>query len=225
MYCWGANSSGQLGSGRSGSNASDPTPIAVDGLKFVTVSAGQSHTCALTEDGQAYCWGENRMAQVGPLGADTCLREDATPFSCSAAPVPAADGLRFATIGAAVWHTCGLTTDGAAYCWGHGDSGRLGVEPDSVADDCPLSNSANCSLSAVRVSGGLTFVSLTVGGNHACGLTEEGQTYCWGSHLLGQLGDCSLRLYSSVVSGGPRLTDVAAENCTLDDFVAAKRRA
>ncbi|MBZ0121713.1 MAG: hypothetical protein K8H88_32245, partial [Sandaracinaceae bacterium] len=31
----------------------------------VTVSAGSLHTCAVTEDGELYCWGDGSRGQLG----------------------------------------------------------------------------------------------------------------------------------------------------------------
>ena len=37
---------------------------------FISVSAGQDHTCALATDGTAYCWGANDVGQIGNGAAD-----------------------------------------------------------------------------------------------------------------------------------------------------------
>jgi alpha-tubulin suppressor-like RCC1 family protein len=79
-------------------------------------------------------------------------------------------------------HTCGLTTAGAAYCWGANFSGQLGNgDPSGSASSTP-----------VPVGGGLTFATLAVGsGDHSCGVTQSGAGYCWGRNGDGQLGDGS----------------------------------
>ena len=65
-YCWGWNEQGQLGIGQ----VSDviPEPVAVSGnALFKALSAWWDHTCALTADGDVYCWGFNASGEVGPL--------------------------------------------------------------------------------------------------------------------------------------------------------------
>ena len=41
-------------------------------------------------------------------------------------PVAVVGGLTFASVSAGSGYTCGVTTDGAAYCWGSGSFGQLG---------------------------------------------------------------------------------------------------
>src|SRR5690606_12522227 len=56
-YCWGNGSSGRLGYG---AITHSPTPVRVEAapdMKFVAISAGDSHTCAVATTGDAYCWG------------------------------------------------------------------------------------------------------------------------------------------------------------------------
>ena len=72
-------------------------------------------------------------------------------------------------------HSCGVTTAGAAYCWGDNTWAQLG-NGTSVDSNVP-----------VAVSGGLTFQSVSVGIFHSCGVTTAGAAYCWG--IGGLLGD------------------------------------
>lgn len=62
-YCWGANISGQLGTG---STVASPTPQPVAGtLAFTGIRAAANHTCGLATNGAAYCWGANSNGKLG----------------------------------------------------------------------------------------------------------------------------------------------------------------
>ncbi|HUR95293.1 MAG TPA: hypothetical protein VMY76_11955 [Gemmatimonadales bacterium] len=133
-------------------------------LRQARIATGIYHTCALTADGDTWCWGAN---QDGPLGDGTT-----TPRST---PAPVTGGQKFTSLTAGVVHTCGLTAAGAAYCWG--SAGQVG-DGSAIARTVPT-----------LVAGGFTFIQLTASGRHTCGLTAAGAAYCWGFNRHGQLGD------------------------------------
>ncbi len=64
-YCWGRNDYGQVGD----SSSSGPAwrSRVMDGHSLASVNAGEGgeHTCALTNAGEAYCWGRNNYGQLG----------------------------------------------------------------------------------------------------------------------------------------------------------------
>ncbi len=167
-YCWGS----PLGDGTSGSST---TPVAIPRLIFSTLTAGVYHSCGLAPGGKAYCWGQNA---TGVLGNGTSTD--------SWTPVPVSGGLTFAMLTAGGGRTCGLTTDGAAYCWGENDSGELGTGNSSGPQMCR--GGSHCSTTPVAVSGGLTFVVLSAGVRHTCGITATHVAYCWGYNFDGELG-------------------------------------
>ena len=88
-----------------------------------------------------------------------------------------AGGLGFAAVSVGGTHTCGVTTGGAAYCWGDNGYGQLG---DGTTTQRP---------SPVRVAGALTFRAVSAGSSHTCGLTTTRLAYCWGDNFRGALGD------------------------------------
>jgi alpha-tubulin suppressor-like RCC1 family protein len=118
----------------------------------------------VTTTGVGYCWGSNCCGQ---LGLTTYIE---TPTST---PMLVAGGLTFQQIDTRVFDvTCGLTTAGAAYCWGTSGYGDLvGTGPLGYYMNFPLA-----------VVGGLTFRSLAAGGAYTCGLTSSGTAYCWGGY-------------------------------------------
>jgi alpha-tubulin suppressor-like RCC1 family protein len=162
VYCWGGNAYFNY--------TLVPVPVAV-GLTFASVSAGWTHTCGLATNGTIYCWGNNAVGQLG----------DGTRASRQN-PIPVAGGLTFTTVSTGNdGYSCGVTTSGAAYCWGLNAYGQLG--------DGTTANK----LVPTQVVGGLTFAavaaSAVVDGAHTCGLTTSGAVYCWGLNNDGQLGD------------------------------------
>jgi alpha-tubulin suppressor-like RCC1 family protein len=78
VECWGGNLLGQLGDGSGADSRSRPAAVA--GLTGAAgLTAGNSHACALRQDGGIACWGDNYRWQLGskkpnsssvPLGLD-----------------------------------------------------------------------------------------------------------------------------------------------------------
>jgi alpha-tubulin suppressor-like RCC1 family protein len=64
VWCWGFNDTGQLGT-VGGVIKSIPTPVEQNGLRFSFISCGFNHTCALDDNGDAWCWGSNEFGQLG----------------------------------------------------------------------------------------------------------------------------------------------------------------
>jgi hypothetical protein len=162
-YCWGVNDRGQLGTDSGlvtcepGTCSPTPVPVA-GGLAFTAIRAGGTHTCALTADGQAYCWGDNTWGQLG----DSAGGFRSTPAAVgSVAPLIA--------LAAGVDHTCGLAGDGTAWCWGRNHEGQLG---SGSTDTLPHPT-------ATPAFGNRSFTSIDAG-RGTCALTATSQVYCWG---------------------------------------------
>jgi serine/threonine-protein kinase len=130
LYCWGGNDQGQVGVGANTDPVLTPTVVAASSEPFVEVTAGgylvlqlangqvlrrNSHTCALTAGGSAYCWGGNARGQLGV--GDTISRAE---------PTNVTGGYDFAQIAASGTHSCGVTREGEMYCWGDNTHGQLG---------------------------------------------------------------------------------------------------
>ncbi|MGH7628197.1 MAG: Ig-like domain-containing protein [Gemmatimonadales bacterium] len=152
-------------------------------IAFRQVSAGSHHTCAVTTEGAAYCWGFNSFGQLG----------DATTTDRTR-PVPVADELVFESVTAGAAHTCGLTPAGLAYCWGHG--GQLGDGTTSQ------SGRPTAVAPAVNQSMPLSFTSLSAGFLHTCGRTTTEVGYCWGLNGAGQLGVGTTTAYLVPIQAG-----------------------
>lgn len=164
-FCWGDNYWGQVGSGSEESSISVPTPVAGD-LTFATLSSGEDHTCAVTGNGAAYCWGQNRYGELG-VGDDRAMSD---------VPVSVASDRTFTRVSAGAVSLCGLDSDGGAWCWGDNRYGQLG---DGTLEE---------RRTPVPVEGDLRFEEIAVGTFHTCALEKEGAAYCWGLGTVGSLG-------------------------------------
>ncbi|MGH7584625.1 MAG: Ig-like domain-containing protein [Gemmatimonadales bacterium] len=169
-------------------------------VTFASVATGGAHTCALTADGAAYCWGHGGNGQLGvPIPPIACIAEGG-PSSCIMVPVPVRGGLVFAQLAAGGAHVCGLTADGTAWCWGRNESGQLGDNSNLQRDE------------PVLVATDLKFASIDAGAAHTCALTSGGAAHCWGFNDRGQLGDgTTIRRPAPVpVTGGHLFEQIAA---------------
>jgi alpha-tubulin suppressor-like RCC1 family protein len=208
MFCWGENRLGALGNGQRDTNRLVPVPVG-GGLSFATVSAGgedSGHTCGITPGGAGYCWGN---ATLGRLG------DGVNGIGGAVAPQAVAGTLRFAGVSAGYDHSCGFLAGGELWCWGDGTWGQLGNGAFSTY-----------SLSPVRVTGGLAFVAVSAGAQHACGIAAAGSAYCWGYNGLGALGNGTNRdaATPSPVSGGLTFVAISAgrnHNCAVGSDSAA----
>jgi alpha-tubulin suppressor-like RCC1 family protein len=105
VYCWGILN-----------GVTQPKPQSYPNAPaFTTLTVGAAHACALTADGTAYCWGDNRAGQLG----------DSTTTN-RAEPTAVAGAMKFRSISAGYLHTCARTTDESVACWGLNRAGELG---------------------------------------------------------------------------------------------------
>jgi alpha-tubulin suppressor-like RCC1 family protein len=180
-YCWGANNVGQIGDSTDVGRRQRPVRVA-GGLTFRQVVAGGGHTCGVTTDDKAYCWGYGLYGQIG----------DGKTVEERHWPRAVAGGLSFRQIAAGGTHSCGVTLDDRAFCWGDNFGGQIG--------DGTTSNR----LKPVAVAGGRSFSMVSPGSVHTCGVTLARRAYCWGKNTTGQLGDgtTTRRLVPVPVAGG-----------------------
>ena len=178
----------------------------------ISFSAGAGHSCRLTDDGAAVCWGRNNHGQINVLdgrftaisagGAHTCgLRADGSA-ECwgwnEQRQIDAPGEEQFASIAAGWRHTCGITVSKAVKCWGWNEY-RQSADRDGQFSQVSAGFYHTC---AVRLDGGVecwgrpghertqppagSFATVSAGEDHTCGLrADDHRVKCWGGGAAG----------------------------------------
>ncbi len=138
--CWGGNDYGQVGNGTTATSGCycSPTPSAVIGLgDVVSVTTGDSHACAVLNDGTIQCWGLNVTGELGNGIAFPSNNGSLPPPPINYSPIPVAVvGISTAVaIALGHQHTCALLQDGTVQCCGEDAYGHLGGRQ---TDSCTL---------------------------------------------------------------------------------------
>ena len=157
VACWGRHSAGGLGRGQMEDEDTRALWVAAE-QNFANLSVAWGNACAIDNDGQVLCWGENGWGQVG----DTPSEGQATPRRVDVDEA-------FVELAVGPTHTCALTDEGRVYCWGSNIGGELG-RGDRTEWEPPAPTIYE-----------EEFVEIGVGFYFSCGLTVDGRVLCWGS--------------------------------------------
>ena len=194
VKCWGSNSSGQLGLGdkENRGDAADemgeklPAVELGTGRKATAVSAGLSHTCALLDNAEVKCWGENNLGQLG-LG-DTSDRGDEPNEMGDALPaVDLGKAEKVSAVSTGTRSTCAVTARGAVKCWGKSwttgnyAEDHRGTKSEDMGDH----------LATVLAAPGTSVRTVRQGLWHACATLNNGASDCWGMNVDGAHGWCA----------------------------------
>lgn len=161
LWCWGSNSSGQLGIGNTNTSF---VPMYV-GAGWAEVSAGMIHTCARKTNNTLFCWGDSLNGKLGRYGGQ------------QNSPVQVGTDSNWTSIRAGRSHNCGLRGAGELWCFGGGDKRQNG------------STTPPFEVTPLRVGSDADWVDVSVGGWLSCGVRSNGSTWCWGGNDRGALGD------------------------------------
>jgi alpha-tubulin suppressor-like RCC1 family protein len=170
LFCWGNDSSGQIGDGTVGGPTA-PSPAEVTGAatNWAKITTGDAHSCATKRSGRLFCWGDDNF---GALGDGTAGADSATPTQVSGS----ATNWKLVSGGQA--STCATKTTGRAFCWGNDMQGRLG------------NGAAGATASPDQLDGATTdWKKISVGATHACARNSGRRLFCWGNDTSGQVGD------------------------------------
>lgn len=188
VMAWGANNSGQLGTGAFDSQTGEVTgpeacvsnsgegtfpcstmPVAVSGLTEVTaLAAGTQSSFALLKNGTVMAWGSDEYGELGNSKA-----------TISISPVAVGGLSEVTAIAAGGNHVLALLKSGTVMAWGANTSGQLGDGNGTGSySDVP-----------VAVGGLSEVVSIAAAGENSLAMLKDGTIMAWGANDVGQLGD------------------------------------
>jgi alpha-tubulin suppressor-like RCC1 family protein len=165
LWCWGLNSTGQIGIGNTTTPQDDPRQESTLATTWDVLAVGGTHACATRANGTLWCWGGNASGQ--------------TAFGSVSASVTSPDQVGALTtwkhVAAGGSHTCATRTDGTLWCWGLNDSGQSGT-------------GGTPELNPVQVGSATTWETVALGLAHSCATRTDNTLWCWGRNVEGQLG-------------------------------------
>ena len=169
VYCWGSNSNLQNGDGTSDDLATPAIASLPVGRYAVSLGVGNTHSCAVLDNGSAICWGANSFGQLGDgsAGADATYQFVQLPAGRSIVEIRGGGA-----------HTCVLLDAGDVACWGRNTHGQLG-DGTTIGKITPL---------IITLPGTLSATSIALGNLHSCALFDSGEIACWGSNQNGLIG-------------------------------------
>lgn len=229
VYCWGYNRYGQLGNGQhleqnvgtyywsSAAPGYDSlTPVKVvqaagvmAGKTMVKIFAEAGHSCALSSDGQMFCWGVNYSGQLG----DGTLNDSDVPVKVGGALA----GKVITDIGGSNSASCAIA-EKKIYCWGQNWLGQTGVGYTSAYVATPtLVQATNTS---TTLSSSYQATALSTSGSQSgsmCGIADN-KAYCWGQNEQGEIGDGTFtnrslptKVYDGGVLAGKTVTAISQD--------------
>ena len=202
LLCWGDNSKGQLGVGTYLTTSGDDTsllgyeveiPSTYTGYStmfFTAVSAGEQHTCAITNTGDVFCWGDGASGQLG--NGDYVDSDE--PFL-----VPLPSSLKAVSIAASKEGSCAVMNDASVYCWGSTTSnGQV-----ASANAAPFTPNLIPNFEAIRVVGSWASEDF-------CAIHADFSFSCWGANTGGKFTSDALAKETPVtLNAGLEITDLS----------------
>jgi alpha-tubulin suppressor-like RCC1 family protein len=184
-WCWGDNANGELGDGDT-TSGTHPRPV-LGGGRFRQIVAARAHACAIAVDDTLLCWGMMLSGGLGPRAQDRCSlmiqrlaahQPGKEAITCARRPVSVLEGYFVRDVAVGDDHICVI-----ARAAGRGDA------PLELLCWGSIYNIDLESKSPIRMAMPPDpLVSLTSGSQHVCGLTANGESWCWGRNWAGQVG-------------------------------------
>lgn len=204
QWCWGANSSGQLGLGHETTQHSPQQGIGVSSIG--PNAMGHWHGCAQLPDNTASCWGWNNRGQLGNgVVGDGAGDGGQMPYP-NPAPVLGLTDVQQVALGH--FHSCAMLGNGTVYCWGYNGWGEIGNGDFGGTTPVP---------SPALVVNLNDAVQIAAGDQFTCARRAGDTLACWGKNGAGQYGNAN-------ESTSPSPTDVTTID-NVKDMALGRRHA
>lgn len=164
VWAWGKNKSGQLGLGDK-TQRKAPTQIA-SLSNVIGIAAGDIHSVALKRDGTVWAWGYGSDGQLG--------NSDSPDDQLTPALVRNLSGIK--SVGAGIYMSGALGSNGRIYTWGSNFDGELGTSETYYTPTPVLADGEN-------------FSTISIGGEHTLAVKSDGSLWAFGWNGYGQIGD------------------------------------
>ncbi|GAA3221377.1 hypothetical protein GCM10010468_46470 [Actinocorallia longicatena] len=189
VMCWGENRNGELGYGNEFDIGDDLGETPADagivdlgtGRSARSIAAGLSHTCALMDNGNVFCWGDNSYGQLGSPD----LTDDIGDESGETPAAVDLGAMKAVRLTAGDSHTCAKLDNGKLRCWGRGDTGATGSNGDFVLPP----DTGHVDLRGIDEPA-RDVIQAGAGTDHTCAVLSGvvSDVRCWGRGSDGALG-------------------------------------
>ena len=193
IYAWGGNLYNKLGQ----SSGVIGQPVLIESLyskKIVSISCGDYHSCALTDNGELYTWGGGKQYNKGQCGHGT-IKEIDSPKKVE---FFIKNKLKIIKICCGGYHTIVLCDNGDIYSFGKGSYGQLGY---GESEDSAIPKLVKFSQKFIQKyeknfneninennNEQFKIIDIKCGGEHSVFLSSFGRVYVCGHGYHGQLG-------------------------------------
>ncbi len=176
LWCWGRDDKGQIGNGVTQNYVSKPYKVIVNGVdKWRYVAVNKFSTCAIDDTNSLYCWGDDSFSKLGDMGWGIVSIPER---------VVNVDGTGWKNVAVGYEHICAFDVNDNLWCWGrntdgNGNFGQLLTGRGLKVYTRPLE---------VFYPENVTWINVSAGGNHTCGINAKHELWCWGNNMEGELG-------------------------------------
>lgn len=176
--------------------SSSDDPLTSDGSEapgaWVQLAVGSRHSCGRRANGTLWCWGRGAAGERGDGELLTAINSPSQVVQTGQTKGGEAWS-DWRDVSAGGQHTCGVRSNGSAWCWGRGTNGQRGDGSKTNQRENPAQVLAGGDPSGSV--GWSDWVSVSAGGGHSCGIRQDRSAWCWGSGSHGQRGSGEHRAF------------------------------